>query len=468
MSLSFIKAYAQGASPKDTIVIASRFNDNITLDPAENSDLSGIEFIMNTYDRLTACDTDDFCTIKGAAAKSWSVAENGKTFTFNIRKGISFASGNPLTAHDAVFSLHRLILLNSPGSSILSQLGFNPENIKQKIRVKDKYTLTIETDKKYPPNLLPRCLAGSSASIVDKKEVMKQDDNNDMGNKWLKINYAGSGPYRLRQLKQGKSILLDKNNMYWAGAPKMDKINIRNIADPSTRLMLVKMGEIDIARDVGSSLVKGLENEPGLTFKTGAKGCLYYIGINHEEDILSNPGVRQALKYLVDYKGIADDIFNNNVLIHQSLIPRAYTKTSLENPFNYDIEKARSILEQAGYKQGFNISINIYNDYPFTDIAEVLKSSFAKADIKLEINYMDHARFSDNCQSKNYDLYMDCWGADFQSPETSEFAFAWESNETSPFILMFQKTETAVIKSIVKGFDFGPGSGSSYQYIIKE
>jgi len=219
----------------------------------------------------------------------------------------------------------------------------------------------------------------------------------------------------------------------------------------------------------------------------------------------------------VDYKNIAKNILKNNVLIHQSFFPKTFAKNNQENPFKLDIEKAKSMLDQAGYKQGFNISINVLCDLPFTDIAAALQPSFAKAGIKLEINYMDQAAFIDSYKSRKHELYLGCWGANFQSPETNAFAFAWnidnsdkafnknpawcnaweipelskkterffaesdhekkaglykdlqkEHQEISPFIIMFQKTETAVIKSIIKGFDSDPGFGSSYQYISKE
>lgn len=500
-------------TPKDTIVIACRFSNDLTLDPAETSDLFGIEYIMNTYDRLMACDAKDTCLINGAAAKSWSVSKDGKTFTFEIRKGLSFASGNPLTAHDAAFSLHRLIMLDKAPALILKQLGFSPENVTQKIKAKDNLTLVIETDRNYAPSLMMRCLTSPGTSILDKEEVLKNDENKDLGHKWLKTNYAGSGPYRLRQLNYAKSISLEKNNIYWAGRPKMGKIQIRNIADPSARALLAKMGSVDIARDIGADQVNILDMNPDLEVKSGPHGCLYYLGMNQKNDMLSNPKVKQALKYLVDYQDITANVLKENAVVHQSFFPKAYEKTGHEHQYSLDIEKAGALLEQAGHKKGFDITMNVHNTLPLTDIALALQSSFAKADIKLDINYINRPQLN----TRDHELYLGCWGADFQTPETNAYAFAcnldnsdnvlnnnpawlntWEIPELStktelflnesdhekkaellkelqkeyeqisPFVIMFQKIEVNAVNKNVKGFDFGPGSNSNYQVLIKD
>ena len=111
---------ASAATPRDTLVMAFTIDDVITLDPAEIFEFSAAEYAGNTYDRLIGYDVDDVSNIFGVAAESWTVSEDGKTFTFQIRPGITFASGNPLTAEDVAFSLQRVVKLDKSPAFILT------------------------------------------------------------------------------------------------------------------------------------------------------------------------------------------------------------------------------------------------------------------------------------------------------------------------------------------------------------
>ena len=184
-------------TPRDTLVMAHTIDDIITLDPAEIFEFSGAEYAGNTYDRLIGYEVDDVSKIYGVVAESWEISEDGKTYTFKIRDGITFVSGNPLTAEDAAFSLQRAIILDKSPAFILTQFGFTPENVKDKIRA-DGNTLTIETDQAYAPTFLLYCLTATISSVVDKKEVMANEQDGDMGHKWLRTNYAGSSAFKLR------------------------------------------------------------------------------------------------------------------------------------------------------------------------------------------------------------------------------------------------------------------------------
>jgi peptide/nickel transport system substrate-binding protein len=125
---------ALAATPRDTLVMAWTFDDIISLDPAEIFEFSAAEFAGNTYDRLIGYDPDDVSNIYGKAVESWTISDDGKTFTFKMRPGIVFASGNPMTAEDAVFSLQRAVILDKSPAFILTQFGFTADNVAEKIR----------------------------------------------------------------------------------------------------------------------------------------------------------------------------------------------------------------------------------------------------------------------------------------------------------------------------------------------
>jgi peptide/nickel transport system substrate-binding protein len=504
-------ASAFAATPADTLVMAWQFDDIITLDPAEIFEFSGAEYAGNTYDRLIGYDVDDVSKIYGVAAESWTVAPDGKTFTFKIRDGIKFASGNPLTAEDVAFSLQRTVILDKSPAFILGQFGFTAENVRDRIKAVDAHTVTIETDQKYAPTFVLYCLTATVGSVVDKKEVMAHEKDGDLGHAWLRTNYAGSGPFKLNQWKASELLMLDANTAYWDGAPTMKRIIIRQIAEPATQRLLLEKGDIDIARNLGPDQIQGLEGNPAVKIHASPKGGLFYLGLNQKNEILSKPQVRQALKYLVDYDGIANTILKGSMVPHQAFLPKGFLGALEDKPFKLDPEKAKQLLAEAGYPDGFSISMDTRNNFPTLDMAQAIQSTFALGGVKLEIIPMDGKQALTKYRARNHEIYIGRWGPDYQDPHTNADTFAknldnaddakakplawrnaWdipemsqitdaavresdpqkraqmylelqrEHQQNSPFVIMFQDIEVAAERANVQGFVLGPSFDSNF------
>ncbi|HLT00722.1 MAG TPA: ABC transporter substrate-binding protein, partial [Geminicoccaceae bacterium] len=182
-------------TPPDSLVMAFQIDDLITLDPAEVFEFSGAEYAANVYDRLVTYPVDDVEDLRGHVAESWEIADDGRTYTFKVRDGITFHSGNPLTAEDAAWSLARVVKLNKTPSFILTQFGFTPENVDDRIKVVDDRTFTVELDKPYAPTFFLYCLTATVGSVVDKQLVLEHEQDGDMGYAWLRTASAGSGPF---------------------------------------------------------------------------------------------------------------------------------------------------------------------------------------------------------------------------------------------------------------------------------
>src|SRR5690349_19718934 len=144
---------AMAATPADTLVIAKQIDDIISLDPAQAYELSGIEVDANVYDRIMRFEPTDVNKLVPGVAESVDVSPDGKTFTFKIRAGMKFASGNPVTAGDAAWSLQRVIKLQKTPVFLLSQLGWTPENVDQMVTAPDDSTLKVTISANYAPTL---------------------------------------------------------------------------------------------------------------------------------------------------------------------------------------------------------------------------------------------------------------------------------------------------------------------------
>lgn len=516
--ISFASHGAVAATPTDILVMASAIDDIITLDPAEIFEFAGAEYAGNSYDRLIGYDPGDVSRLYGVVAERWSVSADGRRYTFEIRPGISFASGNPLTAEDAAFSLRRAIRLNKSPAFILSQFGFTPDNVEETIRTPDPMTLVLETDRAYAPTFLLYCLTATVSSVVDEKTIRQHEQDGDLGNSWLRRAYAGSGPFTLRQWKPNEALVLDRHEGYWGGTPAMRRVVIRHLPEPAIQRLLLEKGDIDIARQLGPDQLAGLQDNPAVHIHRGEKGELYYFSLNQKNPYLAKPQVRQALKYLVDYRGIADTLMKGKALVHQSFLPNGMLGALADTPFTLDIPKARALLADADLAEGFSVTMDTHNSADIMAIAQSLQSTFGKAGISLGIIPADNKQTLTKYRARRHDIYIGRWGPDYQDPHSNASAFAsnpdnadnasnktlawrnaWEipamtektaaavlerdagkrselyrelqreHQQTSPFVILFQQIEVIAERSNVHGFLIGPTFDSNrYAGVTKD
>ncbi len=505
-------------TPRDVLVIAFQIDDIISLDPAEIFEFTAAEYAGNTYDRLIGYDPQDVSNIFGVAAESWTISDDGKTYTFKMRPGVKFVSGNPMTAEDAAFSLQRAIVLDKSPAFILTQFGFTADNVGEKIKAVDDMTLVIETDKAYAPTFVLYCLTATISSIVDKKEVMAHDEAGDLGHKWLRTNYAGVGPFKLGKWKPNESLTLDRNDDYWGGAPAMKRVITRHIVEPATQQLLLEKGDIDIARNLGPDQLGSMRKNADIAVQDGVKGAIYYLGLSQKNKALSNPKVRQALKYLVDYKGMEGTVVRDLMKVHQAFLPKGFLGALEETPFTLDVAKAKSLLAEAGYPDGFKITMDTRNTSPILEMAQSIQATFGQAGITLEIIPGDGKQTLTKYRARNHDIYIGRWGPDYQDPHTNADTFArnpdnsddakskplawrnaWNIPEltklsdaailerdpakraemyleiqkshqaSSPFVIMFQQTEVAATRADTTGFVIGPAfDDNRYADVMKK
>lgn len=504
-------------TPKDTLVMAWQFDDIVTLDPGEIFELSGAEYGAQVYDRLIRYDVKDVGKIEGKVAQSWTVSDDGKIFTFKIRDGIKFHSGNPLRAEDVAYSFQRAVKMNKGPAFILTQFGLTPENVDQKVRATDPSTLVFETDKAYAPTFVLYCLTADVTSVVDSKLVKSKEVNGDFGAGWLKTNSAGSGPFVLRQWKASELLSLDANPNYWDGAPSVKRVLIRQIAEPATQRLLLEKGDVDVARNLKPEQFEPLRGNDRIRIVQAPKGTLFYVGLNQKNEILAKPEVRKALKHLVDYEGMAKTMMNGLGTVHQTFLPKGFLGALDENPYRYDPEKAKELLKAAGYPDGFTIDFDVRNTSPSMDMAQAIQGSAAAAGVKINLLPADGKQVVTKYRARNHDMLLYQWGADYQDPHTNADTFAanpdnsddakakplswrnaWdipeltrktmaaveerdtakraalyeelqrEVLETSPYIIMFQQTEVIAERTNVEGLVWGPSFDTNFYWKVSK
>ena len=423
VALSVSPAIAK--TPANMLVIANRIDDITTLDPAQSFEFAGSDLSRNVYGKLINFDPKNLDAGYGPdLAESWTVSGDGKTITFKMRPGVKFHSGNPVTAHDAVYSLQRAVKLNKTPAFILTQFGFNAENADQTIKLIDDMTFSITTDAKYATSFVLNCLTSTIGGIVDMKTVMKHAKDGDMGNDWLKTNTAGSGAYKLVNWKPAESYTLTVNKDFYLGKPHMDKVVVRHIAESATQRLLLEKGDIDIARNLNPQDVSGLSGSKDVAVDSDLRGRLMYLSFNQKNPILSKPKVIEALKYLIDYKGMQDSFLNGQYTIHQAFLPKTYLGAIDDKPYSMNVAKAKALLAEAGHADGFEVGLIVREAQERIEIATSVQNTFAQAGIKAKITVGTGKQTLSKYRAREHDIYVGAWGPDYPDPKTNAGTFA--------------------------------------------
>lgn len=414
-------------TPPNILVVADAIDDIVTLDPAEVFEFSGSDYVNNVYDTLFVFDPNDLdAGFQLGLAESYSLAEDGKTYTFKIREGVTFHSGNPVTAEDVVFSFVRAVKLNKTPSFILTQFGFTAENVEDKIKVAGANEVTMELDQAYAPSFFLNCLTASVASIVDKKLALEHEQDGDFGYEWLKTNSAGSGAFKLAAWKPSEAYILERpgdEDGYWRGNVAMQRVVVRNVPEPASQRLLLLNGDADIARKLQPDDIAAIAGNTEVRVETDLKGRIYYLGLNQKNEFLSKPKVLEAMKYLVDYKGMEATLLKGQYVQHQTFLPLTFLGALDKNPYTLDVARAKELLAEAGVPDGFKVTMDTRTVSPVIEMAQSIQATMAQAGIEIEILPGDGKQTLTKYRARQHDIYIGAWGPDYPDPHTNADTF---------------------------------------------
>jgi peptide/nickel transport system substrate-binding protein len=414
---------AHAGTPADTLVEAFALDELITLDPAEAFEVSSGEITGNTYDRLVRLDNKDPSKIISDIAESWSVSDDGLNYTFKLKPGLKFASGNPITADDVAWSFERSVKLDKSPAFILTQFGLTAENVAQKARATDPLTFVFTVDQPYAPSFVLNCLTATVASVVDKKLVLEHAVNNDFGYAWLRTAYAGSGAWKVRDWRANEIVVLERNDHYYGAKSSLNRVIYRHVKESAAQRLLLEKGDIDVARNLEPNDLEQVAKDKDIATTSVPKGTIYYLGLNQKNTELAKPEVREALKYLVDYDAIGDKLIKGIGEIHQTFLPKAILGELDENPYRLDVAKAKELLAKAGLKDGFSVTIDVRNTQPVTGIAESLQQTFAQGGVRLDIIPGDGKQTLTKYRARTHDIFIGPWGTDYWDPNSNADTF---------------------------------------------
>jgi peptide/nickel transport system substrate-binding protein len=336
-------------------------------------------FIVNVYDGLTARDAQG--TLVPALAESWKRL-NPTTWQFALRKGVKFHNGDDFNADSVKFTLDRATNQETKAtiSSELSTIATT--------EIVDPFTVNVVT--KAPDFLLPVRLGELYGLMLAPKHTIA------MGKESIATKPNGTGPFKLVTWSKNDRLVLEANESYWRGAPKVKKITVRPILEDAARIAALQTGEVDLISPIPHVRIEELKRNDKLVIKTIAAPRIFHVTIDVRKPPFDNVKVRQALNYAVDVNAILKSLYFG----HGTRLATVVDKGALGydpgvQPYPYDPNKAKALLAEAGYPNGFEVEFDSFTGSiaDHSKAAEAIVGYLQKVGIRAKLNVFEFSAF---------------------------------------------------------------------------
>lgn len=413
----------KGAEARNA-VLAWKLDDISSLDPAIAFEKVSSEVCRNIYNTLVVYKMEDPTQFEGLAAESWEDSGDGKNYLFHLRRGMSFHSGRPVRAQDFVYSIERAMAIGGAPIIIPAGLGLAKENVRNCIEAVNDHTIRVALPEARALTFVLACFTTCVMAIVDSEEVKAHEADGDWGTEWLRKNSAGSGPFKLRDWIANESVAFERFDSYWRGPAVSKTVLLRHLPEPSTQQLLLERGDIDVARNLNTTQLNRFEDDPDFEVVAAPSFRLIYMNLNTAYEPFQNPKVLKALKYLINYEQINNTILKGFADIHQTFVPQGIWTSLSENPYYYDLQRAKELLAEGGYPNGFDVEMDVRGSSPDLEMAQTIQASFAQAGVRLVINTADYKQMLTKYKSRRHQIVLANWGADYPDPQAMALPFA--------------------------------------------
>jgi peptide/nickel transport system substrate-binding protein len=425
--LALPAAAQQSRTPRDFLVMAWNIDAILTMDPAQIGEVVTDEVITNVCDPLIFQNARDAAQLEPGLAERWEVSEDGKTFTFHLRRGLTHPSGNAVTAQDAAWSIQRVLWLGFGNAAQFTQWGITAEQVEQQVRALDDHTLQVTVPEPWPPSLFLHVFAGRQGAILDRRTIQphvtqRADGTPDHGNTWLKTNAACIGPYRLAGWRANETVTLERNDNYWRGRPPMRRIVIRHVAESAAQRLQLERGDIDVARDLNGEDTAAVAGGASTRILSELRHELWYIGANLQHPVLSNREVRMAMRYLMDYQGLQATTMRFAGRAWNSFAPQgAFGALPQEEGLRYslDLAKAREHLRASGVQLPIRVRLMHATGFPSGELAQHFQANAARVGIEVQIEQMAAAQLFSRMRDRNFDLAALSWSPGYPDADAN-------------------------------------------------
>jgi ABC-type transport system substrate-binding protein len=361
--------------------------------------------------------------VEPALAESWSASEDGLTYTFTLRQGVTFHDGTPLNADAVVKNVKRQIDPKDPGySDQFIYAGIVYQDVTDVAAASDtEVTFTLSR----PITLLPGNLAVFAGGVVSPTALDTYADDYSQ-------HAAGTGPFKLDAFTPDVELSLVANHDYWGGRPPLDRVVFRTISEDSVRLSELKAGSIDVGNQIDLKDVESLQQEASLAVITGSFFNVQYVAFNQNLAPFDNLDVRKAFQYAINKQNIADVAFYSNYTLGGGPIAPGLLgyDESLQSTFTLDPDQAKTLLEGAG-QAGLEFDLYARTNTFWPIVAQLIQADLAEVGVKANIVSLEDADFFGAIDEGNVPVFVNDWTWDNGDPDNAIYALFYSERAKS-------------------------------------
>lgn len=391
------EATNEGKSKDNDLVIALEGNV-LSLDPQNYTDTNSITAAGGMYESLVTFDNER--NIIPLLAKDWEISDDGLTYTFHLNEGIKFHDGTPFNAEAVVKNYDRLL----DESLGLSQSArwyktIDDERVaRASVSAPDEYTVQFDLVEGWSffLNVLALNTYISPAAI--------EEYGND-----VMYHPCGTGPFKLDSWVEGDYVKMVPNPDYWGEKPTVDSVTIKTVPEAGTRTAGLQTGEFDFVYPMTSDQIAAVSGDSNITITSSPSNIMRYVTLNRDVPELSDLRVRQAINYAVDQNAFVKVMYEGYATVCDSVFPSTIPYYEAQTPYAYDLEKAKSLMEEAGYGDGFDLTIWCDNATQEMKGATFIQQQLSQIGINVEVVPMDPGTLSDKIYVDRDEAEVQMW-----------------------------------------------------------
>ena len=394
-----------------TIALAS---EATAMDPHYHNTGNNNQLMTHIYDRLINQGPNQ--ELLPGLAESWGPTDDPLVWEFQLRQGVTFHDGSPFTAEDVAFTIERVPTVPNSPSSFTTYTADIAD-----IEIVDDYTIRFHTETPVP------LMANNLSTIY----VVSSDIGDNAATEDFNTgdHAIGTGPYRQVDFTPGEQVVLEPNPDYWGGTPTWETVTFRPITSPAARVAALLAGDVDVIASVPTTDIGQLDDDDDVNLWQGVSNRVIYLHLDSDREVtphitaigggeIPNPlrdvRVRQALSLAIDRDAIVEDVMEGVAIPAGQLLPEGFFGVSdnIDVP-DYDPDGARALLEEAGYGDGFAMTLHGPNDRYINDAAvlQAVAQMWSRIGLETSVETLPRSVYFSRASALEFSVMLVGWGA---------------------------------------------------------
>jgi len=414
--------------------------DIVSLSTHGSNDVPSSNVGENIYETLTVLDENQ--EVQPGLAEDWEEVDE-TTWDFKLREGVTFHDGEELTAEVVKTNFERLVdeKIASPRAFLLDQV--------ESVEVVDDHTVRLNLEYAYAPllsNLAHNGTGIMSPKIIEEDYAQLASDageNNGEENEgpaeegdpdgYINQNPAGTGPFKYQEWVPGEKVVLERYDDYWGDTAKLDSVEFKVVSEQSSRVAELETGSSHVADGIGPNNISRVDGMPNAEALQIPSVSLNYIGINVQKEPFDDVKVRQAISMAIDKDEIIEGVYEGvGIPAIGPLAPLVFGFDEDVDGLDYDIEKAKELLAEAGYEDGFSTTIWTNDNEQRMDTAIAVQSQLDEIGIDVEIEELEWGAYLDRTANGDHDMFILGWSTVTSDADYGMYPLFHSSQHGSP------------------------------------